>query len=247
MNLIYADGIAAALTTLALEGNAAALQHRLPSGWELTPFEGEDVRGRALRGANLLVVFHEVYAVRTHDGHAVGLPQVSYVAFASQARNQSTGARALIHWCTYTEDPASVPGKFKDGRLAQITRQQTFTKEKRGETHGRETFSAVADTGAVELSLAYDQGGFVLWMTADKPDLPEVAANDPDIVRWYQEDQVFDVVQSGELQVDRTSQVSLVVQGELADVFDGKERIVAVFIRRPYLRQVYVQAVGWGA
>ena len=68
MNLIYSDGIAAALTTLALEGNAAALKLRLPSGWELTPFEGEDVRGRALRGANLLVVFHEVYAVRTHDG-----------------------------------------------------------------------------------------------------------------------------------------------------------------------------------
>jgi len=133
---------------------------------------------------------------------------------------------------------------FADHRLAHITRQQTFTKQKRGETHVRETFSAVADTGAVDLSLAYQQGCLVLWMTADEPDLPLVAANDPAIVRWYQEDQVFDVVHSCELQVDRTSQVSLVVQGELADVFDGKERIVAVFIRRPYLRQVYVQAVG---
>src|SRR5215470_5350140 len=94
-----------------------ALERRLPSGWELTPFAGDDVRGRALRGATMLVVFHEVYAVRTHDGHLVGLPQVSYVAFASLARNKSTDALALIHWCTYTEDPASVPGKFKDGRL----------------------------------------------------------------------------------------------------------------------------------
>src|SRR5215469_15842713 len=167
MNLTYADGIGAALTTLALEGNAAALKLRLPSGWELTPFEGSDVRERALQGATMLVVFHEVYAVRTHDGHPVGLPQVSYIAFASRARNTSTGALALIHWCTYTEDPARVPGKFKDGRLAHVTRQQTFTKQKRGETHVRETFSAVADTGAVDLSLAYHQGGFVLWLTAD--------------------------------------------------------------------------------
>jgi len=244
MNLTYADGIAAALTTLALEGNAAALKLRLPSGWELTPFEGDDVRERALQGATMLVVFHEVYAVRTHNGHPVGLPQVSYIAFASRARNQSTGALALIHWCTYTEDPASVPGKYKDGRLAHITRQQTFTKQKRGETHVRETFSAVADTGAVELSLAYRQGGSVIWLTADEPDLPLVAANDPAIVRWYQEDQVFDVVRSEGLKVDQTSQVSLVVQGELADVFDGKERIVAVFLRRPYLRRVYLQSVG---
>ena len=30
MNLTYSDGIAAALTTIALEGNAATLQRRLP-------------------------------------------------------------------------------------------------------------------------------------------------------------------------------------------------------------------------
>jgi len=47
MNLTYADGIAAALTTIVLEGHAAMLQRRLPSNWELTPFKGLDVRGRA--------------------------------------------------------------------------------------------------------------------------------------------------------------------------------------------------------
>jgi hypothetical protein len=60
--LTYSDGIAAARTMLALEGNAAALQRRLPGGWELAPYAGDDLRGTALRGANLLVPFHEVYA-----------------------------------------------------------------------------------------------------------------------------------------------------------------------------------------
>src|SRR5215831_100340 len=92
MDLRYSDGIAAARTLVALEANAAALQRRLPAGWKLAPYAGDDLRGTSLRGANMLLPFHEVYAVRTQDGHSAGLSQVSYVAFISQARNQATGA-----------------------------------------------------------------------------------------------------------------------------------------------------------
>jgi len=243
MNLNYSDSIAASLTTIALEGNAAALQRRLPSGWQLAPFAGDDIRARALAGANILVVFHEIYAVRTPEDHRVGLPQVSYIAFVSPAVSDATRELALIHWRTYTEDPADVPGHYKDGRLADITRQQTFSKETRGETHILETFSAVTDHGEIHLSLDCQQGGAVIWLTADEPNTPFVAANDPETVRWYQEDQVFDVVRSDNLKVDRVSKLSLRVQGELDDVFDGAERIMAVFLRRPYIRQVYVPAI----
>ena len=86
--MTFSDGIAAARTMIALEGNAAALQRRLPSGWELAPYAGDDLRGTSLRGANVLVPFHEVYAVSTADGQPVGLPQASYVPFISQARNR---------------------------------------------------------------------------------------------------------------------------------------------------------------
>jgi hypothetical protein len=82
-NLRYSDGIAAARTMIALQGNASALQHRLPTGWELAPYAGDDLRGSSLRDANMLVPFYEVYAVRTHDGQLAGLPQVSYIAFVS--------------------------------------------------------------------------------------------------------------------------------------------------------------------
>ena len=40
--------------------------------------------------------------------------------------------------------------------------------------------------------------------------------------------------------VDRVREISLKVTGELADVFDRNERVVAVVIERPYMRQVYV-------
>src|SRR5262245_13426785 len=116
--LKYSDGIAAARTMLALEGNAAALQRRLPSGWELAPYTGDDLRGTSMRSANMLVPFHEVYAVRTHDSQLAGLPQVSYVVFISQARHQATGALGHFHWFLYTEDPTGIPGKYRDGQLA---------------------------------------------------------------------------------------------------------------------------------
>ena len=56
----------------------------------------------------------------------------------------------------------------------------------------------------------------------------------------YQEDQVLNVVRSEPLKVDRVSEISLTVIGELSDVFDRTERIVAVVIQRLYRRQVYV-------
>jgi hypothetical protein len=219
--LTYSDGIAAARTLLALEGNAAALQRRLPNGWELAPYSGDDFRGTSLRGANMLVPFHEVYAVRALDGHASGFPQLSYVVFLSQARNRSTGALGHVHWHLYTEDPAGVPGKYLDGKLAHIKRSQTFTKEQPGETQVHESFSAVSDDGEIELSLSYRQGGMVAWVTAEQPNLPLYAARDPSIVRWYKEDQVINIVRSDPLKINAISEISLKVRGELTDVFDG--------------------------
>jgi hypothetical protein len=240
-NLKYSDGIAAARTMIALEGNAPAIQRRLPAGWELAPYAGDDLRGTSLKDANMLVPFHEVYAVRTRDGQLSGLPQVSYIAFVSQAREQATGELAHLHWFTYTEDPASVPGKYDDGTLARITRSQTFSKERRGETQVRETFAAVGDHGEVHLTLAFEQGGdLVIWATPDQPNLPLRAARNPEIIRWYQEDQVMNVVRSDPLNINRVSEITLEVKGELEDVFDGNQHVVAVVIQRPYMRQVYV-------
>jgi hypothetical protein len=239
--LRYSDGIAAARTMLALEANLTALQRRLPAGWELAPYAGDDLRGTSLRGANVLVPFHEVYAVRSHDGQSLGTQQLSYIAFVSQARELATGEIAHLHWCTYTEDPAGVPGRYRDGVLARITRSQRFSKEKRGETRVQESFDAFGKSGEVHLSLDYGQGGdLVIWATASEPNLSLRAAADPRIVRWYQEDQVMNVVRSDPLSVNRVSQVIFEARGELGDVFDGNQRVVAVVIQRPYVRQVFV-------
>ncbi|MGH3713707.1 MAG: hypothetical protein ACRDT4_09650 [Micromonosporaceae bacterium] len=238
-DLTYSDGIAGSRTMLAVEANPDALQRRLPDGWELAPYTGDDLRGTSLRGANLLVPFHEVHAVHTADGPATGLSQLSYVAFVSQARHRDTGTLAHMHLHAYTEDPDSVPGKYADSVLAEVTRSQRFTKKRRGETRVQESFSAVADSGEVHLTLGYEQGGAVMWVTAEQPNLELQAAANPDIVRWYQEDQVIDLVRSVPMGIDKVGELELTVTGELEDVFDG-HRSVAVVIQRPYLRRVYV-------
>jgi hypothetical protein len=148
--------------------------------------------------------------------------------------------RVHIHWLTYTEDPAGIPGKYKDAEIAQIKRSQTFTKEQKGETQVREIFSAEGKRGEVHLELSYEQGGMVVWTTTDKPNLPLRAAKDPRIVRWYQEDQVLNIVRSEPMKIDRVSEITLRAQGELKDVLDGNERIIAVVIQRPYMRRVFV-------
>src|SRR5262249_58716507 len=117
---------------------------------------------------------------------------------------------------------------------------KAFMKGRRGETQVREAFSAVSEGGEIHLKLAYEQGGMVAWKTTDKPNLPLCAAKDPSIVRWYQEDQVLNIVRSDPMKINRVSEVRLRAQGELQDVFDGNERIVAIVIQRPYMRQVYV-------
>src|SRR5262249_62221310 len=102
----YPDEIAAARTMIALEGNAAALQRRLPGGWELTPYAGDDVRGTSLRGANMLVPFHGVYAARAGQGQPpAGPPQGRYIPFVSPAPNPATGGPRHIHHVTPPEDP----------------------------------------------------------------------------------------------------------------------------------------------
>src|SRR5262249_1470459 len=111
---------------------------------------------------------------------------------------------------------------------------------RRGETQIRETFSAVSEDGAVHLALSYRQGGMVIWATADQPNLELRAAKDPSVVRWYQEDQVMDVVRSVPLAVDQVSEIDIRFEGGRGYVWGGRERGGAFAIQRLYRRKVYV-------
>jgi hypothetical protein len=96
--LRYSDGIAGTRTLIALEAKATALQQRLPDGWDLAPYAGDDLRGKAFTGAHVRLAFHEVFAIRNEASPVSALPQVSCVAFVSQARNRATEGPGHVHW-----------------------------------------------------------------------------------------------------------------------------------------------------
>jgi hypothetical protein len=53
-------------------------------------------------------------------------------------------------------------------------------------------------------------------------------------------DQVVNIVRSDPMNVNSVTDITLQVDGELTDVFDGNARVVDVVIQRPYIRQVYL-------
>ena len=77
---------------IALEGNTAAMQGRLPTGWKLAPYAGDDLRRTLPRAPTCTSSFHEDYAVRAHDGQQpAGLAQLGYITFVSRAGNPGDG------------------------------------------------------------------------------------------------------------------------------------------------------------
>ena len=68
---------------------------------------------------------------------------------------------------------------------------------------------------------------------------PYFPRRNPSIVRVYQENQVINVVRSVPMNVDRVSEITLNVRGELEDVFDGTERVVALGSTFKDLKHVY--------
>ena len=93
MDLHYSDGIAAARTMIAVEGNALALQRRLPGGWELAPYAGDDLRGTSLRGANVLTT--DVWASMGQEDEREER-QRAFAGFCVSQRHMSLAAADVL-------------------------------------------------------------------------------------------------------------------------------------------------------
>lgn len=84
------------------------------------------------------------------------------------------------------------------------------------------------------------KGGFLLRQTAVSPNFPLWAAVDPTIVRVYQEDNVTELLRNAFTGFDRVQDFTFrLTMPALADLFDGKERLVAVWGNPHYMRRVF--------
>jgi hypothetical protein len=158
---------------------------------------------------------------------------------------ESSRQQTLTHSNSHQEDPVELHNTDGIAAARTMIALEANATALQSRLPGGWVLAPYAGDGTVRLSLSYRQGGALLWVTADEPNLRLQAAKQPGVVRWYQEDQVLDVVRSDPLNINHVTEISLEVEGELADVFDGNERVVGVVIQRPYMRQVF-EPVGQG-
>lgn len=241
-SLVYSDAVAATRIVIALEVDADALRRRFPAGWEVAPYAGEHPRDTTLRGANLVLPFHEVTAIDDPSVPPGSHPQLRYIGFVAPGRHETTGEAAHIHFRLYTSDHQGYPGKFRNTRHGRFTRHHGLHAEY-GQLQVRDVMSVDAEDGRLEIAMTYQPNGLGLWMTADEPDLCVRSAVDPAITRWYKEDLVHDIVRSRPLDIDRMSELSIdVTVSSLADLFGGGHEVIGVIINPTYIRRVFVPA-----
>jgi hypothetical protein len=126
--LKYSDGIAAARTLIALEANAAALTRRLPVGWELAPYQGKTCVESLCEGQTCLSRSTKFTLQEPTTITPPVCRRVSYIAFVSQALRVGTESVAHLHWRAYTEEPASVPGKYLDANSSRSSAPKVSTR-----------------------------------------------------------------------------------------------------------------------
>ena len=89
------------------------------------------------------------------------------------------------------------------------------------------------------MSLAYRRGPLVR-QVADRPNFPLWTVADPRIVRVYQEDSVLEILRNDVTGLNLIQELTFrSTVPELADLFDGSERLVAILGNPHYARKVY--------
>ncbi len=159
--------------------------------------------------------------------------------FVIFAANPNTGEHGKMQLRTFTGNPHAAPGQYHDALLARVRRDHHVV--------GEATSSLVSERfqldpeagGTIDLQLTHERG-LLLRAVADRPDFPVWAAADTRIQRMYQEESVVEVIRMDALGINcvQTLRFQMTVP-ELADLFDGSERLVAILGNPQYARKVF--------
>jgi hypothetical protein len=239
----YSDALSAYQIAVAVRGNTDALQKRALRGWSVSKDWGSGLRGMALNGANMLVVFHDVFH-ESNPGTLKGTadPQRRFVVFGMRAKNDTSGEVGLTSFAGFSSDPGGLPGNYKDQKLAKaVVRKLTLQSDHTG-TIVSESFDFSTDDGSVHLGVDYRRGASRWeYNSTFSPQATVFRASlDPSIRRAYWEDLVGYLVVSRPLNVDLSSKLEFDVRiPALADVMDGAQ-IVSLVVRPAYTRRVFV-------
>jgi hypothetical protein len=228
---VLLDLTLATQTVLHLAVRAEAAQARLPAPWRVAP-----VAGGPSRGANLMVTFTDALLRTDAAGQPTPDAVSRSIGVAIPARHPQTGEEAGFHIRTFTAHPRAVPGAYRTARLGSVTREYYAKGTDASATVTEHVRFRDPGGGSVELQLQYRRGVPVHVVSGG----PVRSAADPAIVRVYRVHELVDVVRSVPQNIDRVLSYQLrVTVADLAELFDGTERLVSIIVVPWCVRQAY--------
>jgi len=223
---------------LAFRVDERALEQRLRPPWQFAPLPAFAALG--LDGPhqpNLALVFHDLLLDQDAQGQALADSGGRFVVCNIPAAKPDTGEHGLLHFRMFTG--GAIPGRYRDAQSARVRHDEHRVSDGAAATITEAYHVDVAAGGTIELRLSY-QCGPRLRLAADRPNLPIWTTADPRIVRVYQEDSVVEIVRNEAAGLDLAQELLFRSSvPELADLFDGSERLVAILSYPSYARKVF--------
>jgi hypothetical protein len=215
-----------------------AVQRRLPPRWRIAPLPAFEAMGLPEEyQPNLLLAFHHLLLDQDAQGQALTDSGSRFLVFDIPARHPDTGEHGLVHFQMLTG--GAIPGRFRDALSAHVTHDYHL-REESASTSISEAYQVHPEAGGlIEVQVTYQRGP-LLRQTARFPDFPLWAAADPSIVRVYQEDSLLELLRNDFTGFNRVQDLAFRLSvPALADLFDGKERLVAIWGNPHYMRKVF--------
>ncbi len=216
----------------------SSLQERLRPPWKLAPLPTFTALGIPEQDQpNLLLIFHHLLLDQDAQGRALTDSGFRFVVFNIPAANPDTGEKGLVHFRMFTG--GAIPGRYRDALPANV-RHEYHLVEDSTTSSIREAFQVYPEAGGtIELQLTYQRGPLV-HQKADRPNFPLWTTADAGIVRVYQEDSVLEILRNDAAGLNMTQELTFrSTVPELADLFDGSERLVAILGNPHYTRKVF--------
>ncbi|SRR6266446_1208465 len=215
-----------------------ALQQRLRSPWQIAPLPAFSALGVPEQDQpNLLLIFHHLLLDQDAQGRTLTESGSRFVVFNVPVANPETGEQGLMHFRMFTG--GATPGRYGDALPARVRHDYHLVEDSATATI-REAFQVHPEVGGtIEVHLTYQRGP-LLRQVADHPNFPLWTAANPNIVRVYQEDSVLELLRNDATGLNVTQDVTFhSTVPELADLFDGSERLVAILGNPHYTRKVF--------
>ena len=218
---------------LAFHANAGAIQHLIPSPWQLNT-----VAKGPMQGTNFFVVLGDRAIDQDPDGKPRAGGVSRFTAFAAPATNPDTGRSGIFVFRIFTVNSEEIPGPYKCNVLSDISRKYFYSGGNMEFGIGEEKWIVDAKSQAdIELTFRYQKS---LPFRPDR-ELNIYSAVEPTFYRIYRVDQGTDIVMSKPKNIDRLLGYEARINvPEFKSVLDGTEELISVAVLPWYVRKVFL-------